>query len=651
MKNHKINYKKYISLATVLAMTLIGVAISPDLVNNTKYEVTDTNRTTEEQVVTLPEEQVEEVQKVEVPPSEPAPNVKAQAAVAIEKENPFTSDKFKEYHIQYKSDRKQIIETGETTSANGKEVFYAWTLNWNGIDNDEDGDIPNTTEVSLELVAKDSYETIDDLNKWFEPGQDNPLYNGLDKGDKVTLAYPQERLNNSRLPLDILDKYFLPTITAQAYLHSDMVTMNSDHTITLEMSTTNNTHTPTFSLDGFGPSRIIFFEKKDDGKWYQITNSTIHQDTKEYKEDINLEEDLEYKAILYLNTNAWHLGGTDSWEDFPDSWKGDPEETLPNSLEDFYNLKGTVIDITDDVEVVSVNNEQPQYSFGETVTLAIKNTLGHDIKDIKIVGRTTIQVEVGYLGPKPETPEPETGVSTPELAAEPLKLPLENRDFKGLEELIYEAHDSKDGNLNSKVKIKSGAVNLAKVGKYTLVLEVTNSDGVTAEEQVVIEVFENEIEPKPETPGQPEDTETEIEDPKGPDPTETETEIPEITEPTEPETPDVEVPEKATPDVEKPTEATPNVEPEKVKVVEKVEVSNTPKAELVKESGTAKEQADKATTDVDKKAGPDKLLQTDIKTLHPALSLIGGIALVAAGLYFFKKSYLVFKTSLKNSKK
>lgn len=637
MKNHKINYKKYISLATVLAMTLIGVAISPDLVNNTKYEVTDTNKATEEQVVTLPVEQVEEVKKVEVTPSEPAPNVKAQATVAVEKENPFKNKEFLDFFEDLNPET--IIETGESTTANGKEVYYAWSTYFTGVNNVD-------TAAELYVIPKQSFDSMTDFFKDLEFGSQFKSTNtGLAADDKITVKYPEEKINNFELPTDILDNYYLPAKNS-----TGSIVINKDHSVTVSQITYSGL---TVNLPSTASSFFSFFEKQADGEWHEInanSHATTSLDTKQYKEDFDLEKDLDFKAIIYLNTNTLIDDTSD--------------EIIPTKLADLNNLKGTVIDVTKDIEITDVNNKQSQFSFGETVTLSVKNALGHKFEDLGqtyldgnvkyagLAGFGNLIVEVGYLGPKPDAPELETGVSTPELAAEPLKLPLENRDFKGLEELVYEAHDSKDGNLNSKVKIKSGAVNLSKVGKYTLVLEVTNSDGVTAEEQVVIEVFENVIEPKPETPVVPEDTETEIEDPKGPEPTDT---------PGVPETPEPETPE--TPAVEKPTETTPDVvaEPEQTKDVEKVEVTNDPKVEPVKEAETIKEQAEKetleakkevtATPDVDKKAGPDKLLQTDIKPLNPALNLVGGIALVTAGLYFFKKSYLVFKKSLSNLKK
>lgn len=660
MKNHKINYKKYITLLSVLSMTMVGVATVPNLVNNTKYEVADTNKVVEVEEVTLPED----VKKVEAL-SDPEPNVKAQAAVAVEKENPFKNKEFLDFFEDLNPE--SIIETGEATTAKGEEVYYAWSIYSTGIT--DDGNYAKGTDVDLHIVSKNSFEKMEDFFKYLDSGSHfTSTDTGLAADDKITLAYPEERLNNFELPTDLLDKYYLPATNS-----TGSIKVNKDHSVTLSRITRSGIDV---NLPSSSSSFFSFFEKQDDGEWHEI-NANSHAfafvDTKKYKEDVDLEKDLNFKAIIYLNTNA--LIGESGWEDFPASWKGSPDEIIPSTLTDYNNLKGTVIDVTDDIEITDINNKQPQFTFGETVTLSVKNTLGHNFKDLGksydadgnvtyggLAGFGNLFVEVGYLGPKPETPEP--GVSTPELTAESLKFPLENRDFKGLEELIYAAYDSKDGNLTSKVTIKSGNVDLSKVGKYTLVLEVTNSDGNTAEEQVVVEIFEAEKEPNvPATPLEPAEPIEKPEKKPNVPLTPLEPSKPEEVTPEEPVIPDVDVPETPEkeeeetikePEIveEKPVVEEPKVEKEKEesKVVEKVEVPSDPKTEEVKEQETTKEQPKKETLEVEKeeqkveketpnvetKDAPATLLQTDITSLNTAAKGFIGLFTAANGLYMFK---------------
>lgn len=113
-------------------------------------------------------------------------------------------------------------------------------------------------------------------------------------------------------------------------------------------------------------------------------------------------------------------------------------------------------------------------------------------------------------------PEEESGVaeSAPELEAEPLVIEQAERDFQPLEELIYNALDDIDGELTDKVEVVENTVNPLIPGIYDVKLAVTNSFGKTVERVVQVQVLAPELEepePEDEEPVEDEEDSSELE--------------------------------------------------------------------------------------------------------------------------------------------
>lgn len=622
MKNHKINYKKYITLIAALAMTATaGITTYSQIENNqTKYDVVNESKVPAEpkvEVKAVTEEQ-QPVDVIEEQPTETPVNILKKGS------NPFENKEYIQNKFQIAP--SSVIETGETTTEKGKEVYYVWHQPFGEF------------EAHLLMLDKNYFDSEEGQLQHHLGFDAMPEGAGLEKGDKVNLNLPKAIVDSFELPVEIVKEYFLPAFTDGEYKEDGVIThttspfsmtVNKDLTISLESKVEDATYISRLALETLGSVNLFYLEN---GKWksdypgtvdFEGWPSIVHYsgssvNTKVTKGNFNYLKDLEYKAVLYLATDT-------VFETYGDELALGSTGTY----EDIINGRGTSVDISDQMTVLDVDVPfEGATEESVNLTVAKAKILGYTLNDISIAGGKpvgisgipSINFKLGYLPPKPETPE--TGEeTTPELKAEPIKLPLENREFKGLEELIFEAFDAKDGNLNSKVTIKSGSVDMTKIGKYTLILEVTNSYGNSTEEEVVVEVFEDKV----ETPLTPLEPSKPIEKPEP---------KPEV-KPETPVTPETKPEVKPEPKPEVKPEVKPETKPEKKEeaTIKKEKVKET-KPENKPETKVTKKEVKEEPKE--KKNGPDKLLQTDISSLNTAAKAMIGMFTASNGLYLFK---------------